>query len=258
MRGIVLRAVSYQDHSAEPVRMPTVASLTVPMILSFGPRITVLDSDGGEGQVLTSFVAGPDDGHGMTEFTGAQDGMQIDLTPLGASMLFGVPMDQLARQVVDLVDLLGADGRRLVERVAETPDPSARIGLVEEALTTRLQRAREPSPAVRWAWDRLVRSGGMVPVGMLARELGCSNRYLIAQFRAHVGFPPKTAARIMRFQRVLRRLDERSGGNLGRIALEAGYFDQAHLNRDFREFAGTTPGDFVRSVQAPLAAPALA
>jgi transcriptional regulator GlxA family with amidase domain len=84
-----------------------------------------------------------------------------------------------------------------------------------------------------------------VPVGALAQELGCSRRHLVAGFRQHVGLPPKRLARVLRFQRVVSLLDRSGGDGLGDIAAACGYYDQPHLNRDFRQFAGASPGEWL-------------
>jgi transcriptional regulator GlxA family with amidase domain len=96
-----------------------------------------------------------------------------------------------------------------------------------------------------WAWRRLRASAGGVTVSALADELGCSRRHLTAGFRDHVGLPPKRVARILRFGRVLGLLERSGGRGLGEIAAACGYADQPHLNRDFRAFAGASPGDWL-------------
>jgi len=60
-----------------------------------------------------------------------------------------------------------------------------------------------------------------------------------------VGLPPKTVGRILRFDRVAQQLLEVDAPRLAEVAYDCGYYDQAHLNRDFRDFAGTTPGDYL-------------
>jgi transcriptional regulator GlxA family with amidase domain len=110
----------------------------------------------------------------------------------------------------------------------------------------RLADALQPSPEVGWAWQRLVATAGAVPIGRLAHEVGWSHRHLIARFRQQVGVRPKTAARLVRFDRVWRRLEEARGRlDWGLVAAEAGYADQAHLAWDFHQFTGTTPTPFL-------------
>jgi AraC-like DNA-binding protein len=114
----------------------------------------------------------------------------------------------------------------------------------ERARWPRLAAGPRPSPEVAWAWERLVASGGAMPIGQLAKEVGWSHKHLIAKFRQQVGLRPKTAARLIRFDRVLGRLDECRGLDWGVVAREAGYADQAHLIREFKQFTGATPTEF--------------
>jgi transcriptional regulator GlxA family with amidase domain len=96
----------------------------------------------------------------------------------------------------------------------------------------------------------VVQTGGRLQVGDLADEVGWSRRHLIARFRLQVGVPPKMLSRIVRFGGLLRRLDAPARPGLSQLATEAGYYDQAHMNRDFREFTGTTPTDFAAAICA--------
>ena len=65
------------------------------------------------------------------------------------------------------------------------------------------------------------------------------------QFREQLGVPPKTMARILRFQKAVRLLGTSTQLRWAEIALRCGYYDQAHFNRDFRDFAGASPGEFL-------------
>jgi AraC-like DNA-binding protein len=119
-------------------------------------------------------------------------------------------------------------------------------------LPGRLEIGPRPSPEVAWAWRRLLDSGGAIPIGRLAAEVGWSHKHLITQFRQQVGLRPKTAARLVRFDRVWRRLDQ-SGGRpeWADLAHDAGYADQAHLIREFRRFTGMTPTQFQAQTPPP-------
>ena len=124
-------------------------------------------------------------------------------------------------------------------------DWDARFELLDVYIWRRIQAARAPSPDVAWACRRLRDTGGRLEVGALAAELGCSNRHLAARFREQVGLPPKTVSSLIRFQRAVDRLSHDDGSRFAEIATDCGYYDQAHLNREFRRLAGTTPGAFV-------------
>jgi methylphosphotriester-DNA--protein-cysteine methyltransferase len=63
------------------------------------------------------------------------------------------------------------------------------------------------APLVAWAWRRIAKSRGAIDIGGLAKDAGFSRKHLVAQFRAHVGLPPKRIARFVRFDAVIRHLD---------------------------------------------------
>jgi AraC-like DNA-binding protein len=159
-------------------------------------------------------------------------------------MVLGWPMGVLARQVVALEDL-GGPFARLPERLAAAGGWQERFAALDAFLGARLADARRPAPGVAWAWTSLRATHGATPVGALAAELGWSRRRLAGSFREQVGLPPKLYARILRFRHVLRRLDGRPEPHWAEIAYDCGYYDQAHFNRDFRAFAGTTPTDYL-------------
>jgi transcriptional regulator GlxA family with amidase domain len=147
--------------------------------------------------------------------------------------------------VVHLDDLLGPAGDELVARLWDVEGWERRFGIVDATLAALAAERPEPSSSLAWAWGRMRASGGRASIGALARELGWSHRRLIARFREQLGLPPKTLARILRFERVSELLRDTEEPRLAEVAFDCGYYDQAHLNRDFREFAGTTPGDYL-------------
>ncbi len=146
--------------------------------------------------------------------------------------------------MISLDEIFGTAGRVLAERLRELRSWDERFDLIESFLLARACGGRRPRPAVAWAWARLCATGGRVRIEALAGELGCSRRYLHARFREQVGLPPKTVARLLRFREVCRQLD-RDPARWAEIAQDAGYYDQSHLARDFRDLAGTTATDFL-------------
>jgi AraC-like DNA-binding protein len=210
----------------------------VVLIVSFGPQMDV------DGRRFTSFVAGVHDTPALTEHGGEGHGLEVYFSPLGARRFFGMPMGELTRQVVELEDLIGREAGELAERLYDVSDWSARLAMLERVVAKRVLAAPPLSSELEWAWRRLHRSDGAVPIAALADELGWSRRHLSASVGRELGMPPKALARILRFERAVARL--RDGAPLADVALESGYYDQAHFNRDFRAFAGTTPAEHRR------------
>jgi AraC-like DNA-binding protein len=237
LRGWVLSYTGYVERAATAMRRLEVPFAGIPMIVSFGPSILV------DGVRHRSFVAGLDDRASVTEYAGDQHGIQVNLTPLGARRLLGLPMGQLARRVVALEDVIGG-GEELVERLHDAGGWQARFKLLDALLVRRLDAAPPVDARLERAWACLQASDGAVEIAALACHVGWSRRHLAARFHAEVGLTPKTVARILRFEYVTRTLRASGGHGLADVAYASGYADQAHLNRDFRELAGTTPTDF--------------
>lgn len=242
----VVRCYGYRAHLTEPRTRRLAPNGNVKLIIRFGDP---LQSAGGTAAPVPltapAFVVGLKDSPGHTVHLGAVDSLRIEVTPLGAYRLLGVPMQALSGAAVDLTDVLGPAAHRLVERLAETGRWEARFRLLGRVFAGRMATGRAPDPAVAWAWQRLCRSGGSLPIGELAAELGTSRRHLTRRFHHQVGLPPKGLTRVLRFQRAARMYAERPGTSWSRIAAECGYYDQAHLNADFRALAGCTPSEFV-------------
>jgi AraC-like DNA-binding protein len=148
--------------------------------------------------------------------------LEVLLGPLGAHRPLGQPTAELGGRLLDLAEVLGADGRRLAEQLRDTPSWRQRLALMDRFLLERLDRGPRPSPEVGWAWRRLVATGGAVPIGQLACEVGWSHKHLLTRFRRQVGLRPKTAARLIRFDGVWRYLDGRRPLDWGRVAAEVG------------------------------------
>jgi AraC-like DNA-binding protein len=217
------------------------------LILNLADPLRVIDPTDGSrsGEHATAFVAGLHQRHVLTEPTGLSRGIQVNLTPVGARHVFGVSMDSVADRSVALEDVLGPSARETVERLREAPDWEARFDIIDSTIEDRLSMVAPPSEAVVWAWHKIDRSGGQIEIGALADELRWSRKRLVAEFRENVGVPPKTLARIARFDRAVRILRRERSPRWTDIAYRSGYFDQAHLSREFRAFAGITPGRFV-------------
>lgn len=169
------------------------------------------------------------------------------LLPLGAwRLLAGLPQTELAGCVVDVEAALGgrAGVVELHERMLDAPDFGAALDRLEGWLLERLARAPAPHPATQAA-DALLRGAdGRIAVEALSDAADVSSRRLRRLFLQGVGVAPKRLARILRFRAALERLSAAPAVDLPRLALDCGYYDQAHLYRDFRDLATMTPGAY--------------
>lgn len=248
LRAHVTHYVGWRESTPVPMRRRELPIGAIPVVVSFGLPFDLLDpaDEDGRRSRRVSFVAGLDDRYAVVEHAGESAGVEIYFTPLGARRFFGQPLGELAHLVVELEDVLGvAAVAELTERLAIAPGWDARFALLDALVAGGIERAPVPSPALGWAWRRLEESHGRVAVGELAREVGWSRRHLVAQLREQLGLAPKTLARVLRFQRAVGLLGRDDGSRLAEIALDCGYYDQAHFNRDFRAFAGDAPTAFL-------------
>jgi len=175
---------------------------------------------------------------------GFQHGVQIALTPLGARALLGVPAGPLGEVIAHQDDLPGGLGADVAHELAGLDGWAARFDRLEAYLLRRLAAAPDPAyavaPELREAWRVLLASGGRARVADVAARVGWSRRRLLGRFTAEYGAGPKTAARIVRFERVQRMVD--AGVGIGAAAYACGFSDQAHLTREYAAMAGRTPG----------------
>jgi AraC-like DNA-binding protein len=233
----------YTERTPGPMRRREFPSPQVVLILDFGPPIRIVEPH--PARHPAGFIAGLDDAVTLTETPGASSGVQVNFTPLGARLFFGLPMRVLAHRVVAIEDVLGLEGPLLTERLHDTPGWEARFALLDAFVAARLHAARDVPGWVSWAYQRIEASGGALEMGELADTLGFSHRHVIDRFREHVGLPPKLLARLIRFDRLMSRVKSGDVSSWGQLALEYGYYDQAHLIRDFRQFTGSSPREFL-------------
>ncbi|UFS98361.1 helix-turn-helix domain-containing protein [Nocardia huaxiensis] len=165
--------------------------------------------------------------------------VEVRMSPVVAHTVLGFPLAALGRGIVSVDELWGREGTRTAQRLGETGSWAERFALVDTLLARRRAAGPVADPEVEWTWQRLVDSHGLVKVDELAGEVGWSRKRLWSRFRQQIGVPPKHAAKLVRFDRAVRRLA--LCGNVSRVAVESGYFDQAHFHREVLALTGMTP-----------------
>ena len=246
LRPWIVGYSGYVETTWQSIRRREVPSPIVALILNLGPPWRMIDPDRGDvGSERDSFIAGLHDRSVIVDSTGAADCMQIDFSVLGAARFFRLPMHELANATTAFEDVLGEAGHRFLERLRNTPAWADRFELMDDFLAARMQEARDVSESVAWAVSRIESSAGLVSIGTLAADMSWSRKRLLHAFREHVGLPAKTFARVVRFDRAAKLLEDAPNASLADVAADCGYADQAHMTRDFRRLSGWSPTELI-------------
>ncbi len=170
----------------------------------------------------------------------------VHFKPWGLSPFAGVPAAELRDRWVPADAVWHRSLDRIRNQAGEAASAAGTLRVVEAELRSRLAGALPPGLGlVQHAGGRLEASHGAVPVGALADTAGVSANHLAAQFKSHVGVTPKQVARIYRFARLILSVDARRPAVWAGLAHTAGYFDQAHFSRGFKDFTGHTPTQYL-------------
>ena len=245
LRGLVLQYAGWMERTAFTQRIEVPSPMTV-LIIPFPQPLYVAPPREPVTRRYNAFVGGLVDAFVVTEAPGGiGGGLQVSFTPLGAYRLLGMPQHLVANAVIDAVELLGNPMRRLIDMVIDLPTWEERLDAVEAFFLARLETAPAVTPGIAWAWRQMRASNGAAPIGRLAETLEYRPRQFIDLFRQEVGMAPKTVARILRFHRAIERIQLSNSVRWADLAAECGYYDQSHFVREFREFAGSTPSEFL-------------
>jgi AraC-like DNA-binding protein len=272
LRGLIGWYSGYRQDGVPPARHRGLPSPYLTLIITLDDPLTVArhpspaDRPGDYRTLLGGLHTTP----ALITHPGRQSGVQVQLSPLGARAQLGLPAGELAGRDLAADDVLGRVAGELHERMRTAADWPARFAILDQLLLDRADLDQQVTPDIAEAWRRLLRSGGRVRAAELASQVGWSPRYLQRRLLAETGLTPKAAARVTRFDRARRILQRQAvaagagaagagaaGGGaptLADVAAGCGYYDQAHLAREFRALAGCPPAawlaDEFRNVQS--------
>jgi AraC-like DNA-binding protein len=169
--------------------------------------------------------------------------LAVRFRPWGAHHFLRLPVSELADRMVSAGDVWGASIHALEEQLAMAETTGSRVQLVEQFLIARLQPDPkiDAEPIVRAIWG----CGGDIRVSALCADLGLTERTLERTFAAAVGMAPRSFIRLTRFLRSCSRLRSGAASSLTAVALDGGYYDQAHFIADVKAFSGMTPGELL-------------
>jgi AraC-like DNA-binding protein len=261
----VVSATGYGSHSEGPWLHRGLPSPYLTLIFSLDEPLVVGESEAharGPGAHRTDVVLGGlHRGPAYVAQPPVQRGVQLALHPLAARTLLGVPAGELTRMVDHAPDVLGREAAEVRERMCAQEDWAGRFAVLRAYLRRRAggtERRAQVRPEVAEAWRWMARHRGAGPLEGMARHVALGERQLGALFRREVGLSPKQAGRLMRFDHAVRTIGAAVASgrppDLAGVAARGGYFDQSHMVRDFRQFAGLSPTGWIaaelRNVQA--------
>jgi AraC-like DNA-binding protein len=221
-------------------------SSIVALIISLGGPIDVIRMPTSKHRptAFTALVSGLQDAPAVVRQGGDAFGLRVFLKPLGVRAILGVASAEISSLVLNLSHIWGNRAGDLIEMLLTANTWHRRFAMLDRAFLSKFNPT-SPQPEIAWAWRLLEKTHGSVPVQRLADEIGWSRWHFSGRFRDAIGVTPKSAARVFRFERACRLIackwsnDERP--SLAHVAALCGYFDQAHMTREWNALAGCSP-----------------
>jgi AraC-like DNA-binding protein len=174
--------------------------------------------------------------------------------PHGLNRLLNVPASELNDKVIPLADLFGGAGLAMQKAVAAADSLSVKLDHIEVFFRKMVGDHRSANdPLVTTALNLIQRHRGVLTIRQLTGIIGCHSRQLERKFNTAVGLSPKHFCNIVRTLSFVKSLQHATcKPSLTRSAYESGYYDQAHLIREFRKITGLTPSQYLKNSE-PLA-----
>lgn len=172
--------------------------------------------------------------------------MGVEFKPGGAYPFLGFSMSKLRDSCVDLDSIWGREAMEVRHKIQETRSEAEKFFLLESWLLGRLHPDRETPHEIEQAIRLIQMCGPALRISAIAKLLNISHKKFLKRFEDIVGVTPKYYSRICRFQRALQTISRNGSVDLTAVAVGSDYFDQSHFIKEFEEFAGMTPGEYLR------------
>ena len=193
-----------------------------------------------------SWVSGFQDRYIYLEATAVRSHIiGISFKPEGAFPFFDIPLSEVSGQVIEMDLIWGKWMEEVHEKILDAPDLNAQFGVLEDMLLQRLKRDLYGFETIQYAVSQIAGHKQPRNIKDVTSSIGMSQKHLISQFQKMIGASPKTVQRVYRFIDVLNGMTTSHLSDLGSLAVESGYYDQAHFNRDFAAFCGLTPTQYL-------------
>jgi AraC-like DNA-binding protein len=166
-----------------------------------------------------------------------------------AHPFYGLPMSELADRVVDADLVFGQKVHDLREQLLNANSIRQMFLLIERFLFQHAGdslSANIPSKCVEFAVSNITSQPNILGFQQLSSQIGYSQKHFIDLFKKQVGVSPKQYLKIMRFQKAISEIEANKSIHWSRVALESGFYDQAHFIGDFKNFSGFTPNEYMK------------
>lgn len=172
--------------------------------------------------------------------------LAICFHPGMAYQFFRMPFYLLSNTTTLLADLWKTKAVALETSIADAGTHNQRVALLQQHLLQQLLEA-DDNPQIKYFIQQVQLSKGLISFATLTRHIGFSQRHLSRQFQQYVGLSPREYLKVSRFIYSLAYLKSNLSGSLTSVAYQSGYYDQAHFIRDYKQYAGFTPGEVLRN-----------
>lgn len=225
------------DAQAEPVLPDGCPEI----VFNLGDRFQRIHSSAPSETQASTIVSGQLRKHILIRPTGRVELFGVRFYPHAGSIFLGLPMAELTDKIVSLDGVIGRRADELYELIAEGRTFGARVAAFETALMSVAAKMNGDHNLVARLSECVVANSGRISVSHLRDSFGLAERRLERIFDRTIGLSPKMFTRIVRFQNVVRHVEMAESPDLLDAALSFGYYDQSHMIREFREFAGKSP-----------------
>ena len=171
----------------------------------------------------------------------------VRLSALGAYHFLGIPMKEIVNAETGSRNLWRDIASEIEEKVFFAQNTQQRSQIIQHYLQLQLSRNGYIHKGIEFCVNQIRQTKGQISVDALADKVGISNRQLVRRFNKCIGLSPKEFIRITKFISSLDRMNFAKNQSLTEIAVDSGYYDQAHFIHDFKEFSGMTPTDYMAS-----------
>jgi AraC-like DNA-binding protein len=209
--------------------------------LAEGPINALTDPMGDGFEIAPSLLMGIRSRFSIIDSAKLRSAMGVVFRPGGVHAFLNTAVDAFQNRNVSLDLIWGSMVRTLRDRLCDANHPAEKFQVLEVALLEHLNQRAQLNAAVRYALQEFANRPQIPRVREIAHEAGLSRRRFAQLFREQIGVTPKLYCRLQRFQNTLKQIASGVSVDWAQLALAAGYCDQAHLAREFRDFSGLSP-----------------